>query len=292
MFTSTKQHGSKSPVESKGEPAVDFPTATFCDVSVNAMTLDGFRRALTVGIQTGQKWLIAHHNLHSLYLWHKGYPHKQDAALHSFYKRAKWTQVDGMSMVLLARLHGHAIRRSHRIAFNVVLPSLLKLAEVNGWRVFYLGSSPAISAQGSEALRTLCPELQLEVHHGYFSPEASGRENQEVLEKIALFSPQILFVGMGMPRQEQWVHENYEAIRANIILTSGATLDYFAGALRIPPRWMSSTGLEWVFRLYREPSRLYFRYLVEPWITVGNLLKRRFVKRRISVVSEQEATGA
>jgi N-acetylglucosaminyldiphosphoundecaprenol N-acetyl-beta-D-mannosaminyltransferase len=70
---------------------------------------------------------------------------------------------------------------------------------------------------------------------------------------------------MGVPRQEQWIQENRDAIDANVILPSGATLDFIAGAKRMAPRWMGAIGLEWAFRLATEPRRLASRYLVEPW---------------------------
>lgn len=68
-----------------------------------------------------------------------------------------------------------------------------------------------------------------------------------------------------MPRQEKWIQQNRNDIDANVILPSGATLDYVAGTKRMAPRWMGVLGLEWAFRLATEPRRLAYRYLVEPW---------------------------
>lgn len=258
------------------EPGLHFQEASFLGVSVHAMTVPGFHQAIAAAIGTGQKWLIAHHNLHSLYLLHKdGAPGGSSGPLHRFYKKARWVQADGMSMILLARLHGYSIRRHHRIAHNVVLPSLLKLARLNNWRVMYLGSSEAVSIKGGKVLRASFPGLNLKTHHGFFSKEKAGFENQTVLAQIAAFQPHILFVGMGMPYQESWVDENYDALHTNVIVTSGATLDYFAGALPIPPRWVGMAGLEWLYRLAHEPRRLGFRYLGEPCLLLASLVKQR-----------------
>ncbi len=271
---------------------LQFAEASFCDITVHGMTLSGFQQALSTAILHGKKWLIAHHNLHSLYLWHREVPHDTNASLRRFYQQARWIQVDGMSMVLLARLHGLSIRRDHRIAYNQVLPSVLAEAEEKGWRVFYLGSSKEVSEAGGRALRDSFPKLELAVQHGYFSIDQSGHENQAVLSRIADFRTNLLFVGMGMPRQEKWVEENFEHIQANVVITSGATLDYFAGALPIPPQWMSRGGLEWVFRLATEPRRLGFRYLIDRWIIVLNLGKRRlFKKRMVSRAERQPISG-
>ncbi len=264
------------PLSNPSKPGLHFTEASFLGVSVHAMTVSGFHQVIAAAIETGQKWLIAHHNLHSLYLLHKdGNPGSSSGTLQRFYKKARWVQADGMSMILLARLHGYAIRRRHRIAHNVSLPSLLKLAQVKNWRVMYLGSSEFVSTKGGNILRASYPGLNLQTHHGFFEKEKASFGNQAVLAQIAAFQPHVLFVGMGMPHQEIWVEENYDALHANVIVTSGATLDYFAGALPIPPRWVGMAGLEWLYRLAHEPRRLGFRYLGEPCLLLASLAKQK-----------------
>jgi N-acetylglucosaminyldiphosphoundecaprenol N-acetyl-beta-D-mannosaminyltransferase len=76
-----------------------------------------------------------------------------------------------------------------------------------------------------------------------------------------------------MPRQEHWILDNLEQIQTNTILTSGACIDYVAGAVPTPPRWMGKLGLEWLYRLFSEPGRLWKRYLLEPWFVVRLLLQ-------------------
>ena len=80
-------------------------------------------------------------------------------------------------------------------------------------------------------------------------------------------------VGMGMPRQELWIYDNYENIAATVILPCGAALDYIGGSLPVPPHWLSQIGLEWAFRLGTEPRRLAHRYLVEPWPIISSILR-------------------
>jgi N-acetylglucosaminyldiphosphoundecaprenol N-acetyl-beta-D-mannosaminyltransferase len=136
-------------------------------------------------------------------------------------------------------------------------------ARQSGWRVFYLGGEPGVAERAAEVLRGEFPGLQIATHHGYFT--LNGEGNRGVLKAIADCSPQVLMVGMGMPRQEHWVVDNLEHIRADAILTAGACFDYVAGAIPTPPRWMGRVGLEWLYRLSAEPGRLWRRYLLEPW---------------------------
>jgi len=86
-----------------------------------------------------------------------------------------------------------------------------------------------------------------------------------VTRAIAAFRPDLLMVGMGMPRQEAWVAAHVDALEVPAVLTCGACMDYVAGVVATPPRWAGRVGLEWGFRLIAEPRRLGYRYLVEPW---------------------------
>ena len=255
----------------------DIEQARFLDIAVDAMTMETLHHIIGLAIETRQKWLIANHNLHSLYLLREGV-HNESDIFSRFYKLAKWTHIDGMSMVFLARFFGYRVSRDHRIAYNYSLPHLLALGEKQGWRIFYLGSSAAVSADGLKSFRNKYPKLAIDTHHGYFVKEPCSPENDAVLKKIQDFQPNILFVGMGMPLQEQWIADNYDSLTTNVILTSGATLDYFTGALPRPPEWVGRIGLEWVYRLCNEPRRLGFRYLVEPWFILFSVLHQRMLR--------------
>jgi len=103
------------------------------------------------------------------------------------------------------------------------------------------------------------------VRHGRFEPDRNGPDNAEVLAAINDAQPDVLFVGMGMPRQESWILDNLDGLGGRVIFSVGAAFDYEAGAIPTPPRWTGRVGLEWLFRLASEPRRLFSRYLIEPW---------------------------
>jgi N-acetylglucosaminyldiphosphoundecaprenol N-acetyl-beta-D-mannosaminyltransferase len=240
-------------------------TARFLDISVQPMTMTALTDTVIEGISTNQKWVIANHNMHSLYLFHKEAAEGPDGPLQRYFSRADRTHIDGMSIVLLARLYRQAIGRIHRVSYTDWLPSLMASAVEKNWRVFYLGSAPHVVDIGAITLRKRHPGLQIEYRHGYFDMDPKGSENKSVLQQIADFQPHLLMVGMGMPRQEIWIEANFDAIRANVILAAGAALDYVARVIPTPPRWSGPLGIEWAFRLAAEPQRLAYRYLVEPW---------------------------
>lgn len=113
---------------------------------------------------------------------------------------------------------------------------------------------------------------------GYFELD----EEAAVVTAVNKFAPHVLMVGMGMPRQEAWVVRNVDKIDARAILTCGACMDYRAGVTVTPPRWAGRVGLEWLFRLVREPRRLAVRYLIEPWPVLWRFLREWCVRDRFA----------
>jgi N-acetylglucosaminyldiphosphoundecaprenol N-acetyl-beta-D-mannosaminyltransferase len=251
----------------------------FLDIAVHPTTVTSLTELVAEGISTKQKWLIANHNLHSLYLYHKEVSGHDKSLLKDYFKRAECTHIDGMSIVALARMYGHDVRREHRTGYTDWIPSLMSTAVEQQWKVFYLGSAPGVAERGANILCQRYPGLNLKVRNGFFNTDVGSSENKAVLANIADFRPNLLMVGMGMPRQERWIEANFERIDANVFLASGAALDYVAGAIPTPPRWMGRVGLEWAFRLASEPKRLSSRYLVEPWSVLKWVLQDAMGRR-------------
>jgi len=249
---------------------------TLLGVVVDPLTIAELNERIAKAVNQGERLIIAHHNLHSVYLYHR------DPKMRAFFARAQVVHIDGMPLVYWARVLGYPVRKQHRVTYVDWVHPLMATAAAEGWRVFYLGGKPGVAARAAEKLRRQYPGLVLETRHGYFTPE----ENDAVLEEIARFQPHVLMVGMGMPRQEHWVLDNLERISANAILTAGACFDYVAGVIPTPPRWMGRVGLEWLYRLWSEPRRLARRYLLEPWFLVPLALKD--LSARFHRVSQNE----
>ena len=243
---------------------------------VNALTIPELNALIADAITRSQHWIIANHNLHSIYLYH------HDAKMRAFYAKANCIHVDGMTLVLLGRLLGLPLKRDHRVTYADWTIPLIAEAAQRGWRVFYLGSKPGVADQGARVLHQRFPNLQIATAHGYFDARPGSQENQAVLAAINAYQPHVLMVGMSMPRQEHWVLDNLGELSANAILTAGAAMDYVAGAVPTPPRWAGRLGLEWLFRLVAEPRRLWQRYLIEPWFLLRLFLSERFKQSHLA----------
>lgn len=231
----------------------------------NALTMDQLTSIVAEAVESGRGCLLPNLNLHAIYLASK------DERLISFFRSADFVHADGMSVVMLGRLFGLPLTRDHRVTYVDWMPVLLRVAASMGWKVFYLGSRPGIAERAADRFREIHPELQLSVRDGYFDTET---ESAEILEQIRSARPDVLIVGMGMPRQELWIQQYRDALRGMVVLPAGAAFDYFAGALPRPPRWAGRLGMEWAFRLAAEPRRLASRYLFEPWHIAGLVLLR------------------
>jgi N-acetylglucosaminyldiphosphoundecaprenol N-acetyl-beta-D-mannosaminyltransferase len=235
-------------------------------IRVHPLTLSELNEVVANPCEEGRKHIIANHNLHSIYLYY------HDPKMRAFYEAADYVHADGMGVVLLARLLGMPLRREHRITYTDWLEPLVQMAIERAWRVFYVGSKPGIAERGAAVLRKRFPALQITTAPGYFDARPESPENESLLQEICQYRPHILMVGMGMPRQEHWILDNRDRIPANIILPAGAAIDYVAGAIPTPPRWAGRIGLEWSFRLFSEPQRLWRRYLLEPWFVMRLVL--------------------
>jgi N-acetylglucosaminyldiphosphoundecaprenol N-acetyl-beta-D-mannosaminyltransferase len=238
---------------------VDSSRYRLLNIEVNALTIRDLNALVRAAIEEENQRVIAHHNLHSTYLYYR------TPKMRALYRRADYVHIDGMSLVYLGQLLGLPVERRHRVTYVDWIHPLLRTIADGQSKLFYLGARPQVVATGAERIREKYPDLDLEYHHGYFDRTPGSRENQSVVAAINAFAPDVLMVGMGMPRQEEWIIDNIDQIGAHVILPTGACIDYIAGATPVPPRWMGRLGLEWFYRLLQEPRRLWRRNFVEPW---------------------------
>ncbi|MDV2993544.1 MAG: N-acetylglucosaminyldiphosphoundecaprenol N-acetyl-beta-D-mannosaminyltransferase [Chroococcidiopsis sp. SAG 2025] len=140
------------------------------------------------------------------------------------------------------------------------MPTLLQHCYHHGFSVFLLGSKPQHLDAALYRLRKQYPSLKLSGHHGYFKTD-DPHQNEAVIRQINSAKPDILIVGMGMPLQENWIRLHRDYLNVHAIMCGGAIIDRLAGVVTDCPKLLSDIGLEWLYRLCREPKRLAARYL-------------------------------
>lgn len=166
---------------------------------------------------------------------------------------------DGMPIVWMQKLQG--AKTASRIRANDLMISLCDYAEKNNLKVgFYGGRQEVIDGILERAKRDF-PRLQISYA---FSPPfrpLTDEEDREITKRINESGTQILFMGLGCPKQENWMSAHKDILPA-VMLGVGASFDFYAGNVKESPEWMGKLGLEWLFRLTQEPRRLWKRYLI------------------------------
>ncbi|MBS0409804.1 MAG: WecB/TagA/CpsF family glycosyltransferase [Proteobacteria bacterium] len=247
-----------------GEP---HPRIQILGGEIDLITPCEMMRFVDIVAGAGGTALVANHNLHSLALL------QNSPELRAFFDDADLIQLDSMPVAAWAKLLRLPLSSQHRSTYLDWRDEFWRLANERKWRVFYLGGAPGVAEQACSNLAERWPHITFGFRDGYFDADAASIDNRGVLAKIEAFEADILFVGMGMPRQELWISQNRAAIRRGVIFSVGAAFDYEAGVQAAAPRWMGRVGLEWLFRLASQPRRLAHRYLVEPWRLLGPALR-------------------
>jgi N-acetylglucosaminyldiphosphoundecaprenol N-acetyl-beta-D-mannosaminyltransferase len=167
---------------------------------------------------------------------------------------------DGMPLIWLAR------RRGHRLSRRVYGPDLMldfcESTARRGYRHFFYGGEPGVPERLAESLKRRFPSLEV---CGAFSPPFRPLDPQEAQETVAMISraaPDVLWVGLGTPKQERWMHEHRDKLQVPMLVSVGAAFDLLSGRRNQAPQWMREHGFEWLFRLIQEPRRLWRRYLI------------------------------
>jgi N-acetylglucosaminyldiphosphoundecaprenol N-acetyl-beta-D-mannosaminyltransferase len=166
---------------------------------------------------------------------------------------------DGMPVVWMSKLLGTPLKE--RVTGVDLVERLADVSARRGYGIFLLGASETHSQRAARVLRHRFPELRIV---GRYSPEPQPLEkmnHEEILRRIEEARPDILLVAFGNPKQEQWLAMHRDRLKVPVCIGVGGTLDFLSGSMPRAPRWMQTTGMEWLYRALREPRRLAVRYL-------------------------------
>jgi N-acetylglucosaminyldiphosphoundecaprenol N-acetyl-beta-D-mannosaminyltransferase len=175
---------------------------------------------------------------------------KKDPLFGSVLEKAALCLADGIGIVAAARLMRKPI--GGRITGSDTIPALAAIAARKGISIFLLGAAPGVAERASETLRRANPGLNIV---GTYSGSPRPEEEDGICRMIENVRPQILLVAFGAPGQDLWIARTQERLRIPVAIGVGGTFDFIAGVVKRAPRWMQSLGLEWFYRLIREPRR-------------------------------------
>lgn len=219
------------------------------------MTVPAIVDAIRSAIAHNRQLTIGHYNVHGFNL------SMQLPWFHNFLQTADITHCDGMGLIKALSFLGMDLPREYGVSHTLLMPTLLDECERQGLKMFLLGAQPQSLSAALQTLREQYPNASFSGHHGYF-PRYNLQANAGVVEAINAAQPDILLVCMGMPIQEEWVLHHREQLNVKAVLMGGAIIDRLAGQVANCPSLLSNIGLEWTYRLLREPRRLGARYLL------------------------------
>jgi N-acetylglucosaminyldiphosphoundecaprenol N-acetyl-beta-D-mannosaminyltransferase len=234
--------------ESQAIPRVDV-----LSVGISAVTMELAVREITAWIEHGLQRYVCVTGVHGVM------EAQRDPALLRIHNESGLTTPDGMPLVWASRWAGAGY--VERVYGPDLMLELCAEAAKRGWRSFFYGGKEGVAARLAQRLQARFPGLTVV---GTYSPpfrELTAQEDEEVVERINAAQPHFIWVGLSTPKQERWMAAHIGRVSAPVLLGVGAAFDIHAGLLPQAPLWMQRSGTEWLYRLSREPRRLWRRYL-------------------------------
>ncbi len=195
-----------------------------------------------------------------------------DDALKAAYDGASLSLADGKPLIWLA----NAMKRPlpGKVSGSDLLRPLVKRAADEGLSCFFFGGVEGIARRAADILQSENPTLKVAgAHCPPFGFNKDPHKDAEAVDVVVKAKPDLLFVALGAPKQELWMHKHRAALAPAVSLGIGASLDFIAGTVKRAPPWMSNAGLEWAYRLGQEPRRMFDRYIVRDSAFVGIALR-------------------
>lgn len=166
-------------------------------------------------------------------------------------QRADLCIPDGVGLLWAARVLGKPL--IERVTGSDGTIRIAKEAAHHGWRLFFLGAAPGIAEQAARKLREQFPELQIV---GTYAGSPSPEEEDSIVERVNASDADILLVAYGAPKQDKWIARNLPRLQVSMAMGVGGSFDFIAGAVPRAPLWMREYGLEWLYRLIKQPWRI------------------------------------
>ncbi len=239
-------------------------------VKLNVLSLDSAVEEMDAAIARRERGYVSTCPVYTVMLGHE----RDDvrAALNG----ATWATADGVPVMWAQRWLGG--RGAERVYGPDLMQALCARSAERGYRQFFLGGGPGVAEQLAANLQRLHPGLQVA---GVSCPPfraLSDAEEATLVESINASGADIIWVGLGSPKQDLWMARLRSRLEAPLLVGVGAAFDFHTGRIAQAPRWMQRSGLEWAFRLASEPRRLWRRYLIynpKFVLSLGGLLLRR-----------------
>ena len=193
-----------------------------------------------------------------------------------FHKALKFSDVllpDGVSIVWAIRmLTGERLQKI--AGADLFKFEMERVNAING-KCFFLGSSDDTLKRIHKRASIEYPNVKVFCYSPPYKSEFSDEESKLMIDAVNFVEPDVLFMGMTAPKQEKWAYQNFDHLAVGHICCIGAVFDFYAGTVKRAPDWMIQLGLEWSYRLFKEPRRMWRRYLIGNVKFIGYVLMEK-----------------
>lgn len=250
-----------------GEQATDMDKVNILDTKVSRYNLQETINLFSDAIENGKRLRVSVTPSNCL-LWAR-----KDVKLQKIYNTADIVTADGVPVVWASKLLKEPIRG--RVTGLDLLPEFAKIASEKKFKMFFLGAADGVAEQLAKKLEIENPGLQVA---GTYSPPYakafSDEENQKMIDLVNSSGADILWVSLTAPKQDYWIADHFDQLNVSVAIGVGAAFDVIAGNIKRSPEWMQHAGLEWFYRLLKEPKRLSRRYLLEAPLFIPLILRQ------------------
>jgi N-acetylglucosaminyldiphosphoundecaprenol N-acetyl-beta-D-mannosaminyltransferase len=230
----------------------DFPKGNILGVYANAINMNNALAAIDSWVETQSPHYICVTSVHSIMECYN------NPALKSIYNQSGLITPDGMPVVWLLRRQGYPF--TERVYGPDLMLATCQQGLQKGYRHYFYGGGPGVAEKMAQRLTDRFPGL---IVSGIDVPpfrQLSAKEDEESISRIRSAQPDIVWIGLGCPRQERWMSEHLRKLGVPVLIGVGAAFDFHSGNKLQAPHWVQHIGMEWFFRLITEPRRLWSRY--------------------------------
>ena len=183
---------------------------------------------------------------------------------------------DGASIVKACNWINAKSRPTERIAGWDLFTFEMEKLNKKGGKCFFMGSSENVLGLIKEKAKIAYPNITIETYSPPYKPEFSEEDNKAIINAINQANPDLLWIGMTAPKQEKWTYSHWKELNIHChVGTIGAVFDFFAGTVERAPTWWQEHSLEWLYRLIKEPKRMWRRYIIGNMLFLWNILKEK-----------------
>lgn len=204
--------------------------------------------------------------------------YNSDPEFKRYYDEGALCVADGVPILWAARFLGKPLKE--KVSGSDLVPRVCELASRKGYKLFFLGGRPGAAEAAKAKLLEALKDIKIV---GTYAPPFGFEKDEQELQKISQMikdaKPEILFVGLGAPKQERWIKRYHQELGVPVSMGVGVTFEFIAGIVKRAPKWMQSVGLEWFWRLCMEPGRLWRRYLVDDMLFF-KIIYKQWLSRR------------